>query len=80
MIRVGTAGWHYDDWNGVVYPKPRPRAFDPLTALGEIFDTIEINATFYRTPAPSAAEGWAARIAGNERFRFTAKLPQVFTH
>ena len=80
MIRVGTAGWTYDDWNGVVYPRPRPRAFDPLATMAALFDTIEINATFYRTPAPSAAEGWARRCAANPRFRFTAKLPQVFTH
>lgn len=80
MIRVGTAGWSYDDWNGVVYPRPRPRGFDPLAMLGGIFDTIEINATFYRTPAPGAAARWVARTAPNERFRFTAKLPRVFTH
>lgn len=80
MIRVGTAGWTYDDWNGVVYPRPRPRGFDPLAMMGALFDTIEINATFYRTPAPAAAAGWVARTATNPRFRFTAKLPQVFTH
>ena len=79
-IRVGTAGWSYADWNGVVYPRPRPRGFDPLAALSEVFDTIEINATFYRTPAPSASASWVARTAHNPRFRFTAKLPQVFTH
>jgi len=79
-IRVGTAGWSYDDWNGVVYPRPRPRGFDPLVMMSSLFDTIEINATFYRTPAPSAAEGWVARTAANPRFRFTVKLPQVFTH
>jgi len=79
-VRVGTAGWTYQDWNGVVYPRPRPRGFDPLTMMSSLFDTIEINATFYRTPAPSAAEGWAARVSGNPRFRFTAKMPQVFTH
>ena len=79
-VRVGTAGWSYDDWNGVVYPRPRPRGFDPLAMMSAIFDTIEINATFYRTPAPSAAAGWVARTAENPRFRFAAKLPQVFTH
>src|SRR5204863_5087054 len=52
-VRVGTAGWSYQDWNGVVYPRPRPRGFDPLVMMSELFDTIEINATFYRTPAPS---------------------------
>src|SRR5262245_54525998 len=80
MIRVGTAGWSYEDWNGVVYPRPRPRGFDPLAMMATLFDTIEINATFYRTPAPAAAAGWVARTAANPGFRFTVKLPQVFTH
>ena len=31
MIRVGTAGWKYKDWDGVVYPKPKPRGFDKQT-------------------------------------------------
>jgi len=41
---------------------------------------VEINSTFYRPAAPRAAEGWAARVADRERFRFTAKLWRRFTH
>jgi len=80
LIRVGTAGWHYDDWNGVVYPRPRPRGFDALTALALIFGAIEVNVTFYRTPDPSMVASWVERTAANERFRFTVKLPRSFTH
>jgi len=32
MIRVGP-GWAYKDWEGIVYPKPKPRGFDPVTYL-----------------------------------------------
>lgn len=80
MIRVGTAGWDYPDWNGVVYPMPRPRAFDPLVMLSEVFDVIEVNATFYRTPPPTAADSWVRRTASRPGFRFTVKLPRAFTH
>jgi uncharacterized protein YecE (DUF72 family) len=79
-VRVGVAGWDYRDWWGVVYPLPRPRGFDPLAYLARYFDTIEINSTFYRPPAPKAAAAWAMRVGANSRFKFTAKLWQRFTH
>jgi hypothetical protein len=44
-IRIGPAGWSYPDWEGPVYPKPKPRGFDPLVYLAQSFDTIEINST-----------------------------------
>jgi uncharacterized protein YecE (DUF72 family) len=80
MIRVGPAGWAYEDWNGIVYPKPRPRGFDPLTHLARWFDTVEVNATFYRPASAATAEKWLARVADNDRFRFTAKAWQRLTH
>lgn len=80
MIRFGVAGWDYRDWWGQVYPDPKPRGFDPLAYLVRFFDTIEINSTFYRPPAPRSATSWAKRVAANPRFSFTAKLWQRFTH
>ena len=80
MIRVGPAGWSYKDWAGMVYPAPKPKGFDPLRYLARFFDTIEINSTFYRPAARSAAEAWIERVAGNADFRFTAKLWERFTH
>src|SRR4051794_28878242 len=80
MIRVGTAGGDYPDWYGRVYPKPKPKGFDPLEYLSGYFDTIEINSTFYRPAQPAVARGWARRVAGNAEFRFTAKLWRRFTH
>lgn len=79
-IRVGTAGWDYDDWKGVVYPKPRPRGFDPLRFLAGYLDLIEINSTFYRPPSADVARKWVARVTDCADFRFTAKLWRRFTH
>ena len=80
MIRVGPAGWSYRDWEGVVYPIDKPKGFDPLRYLARYFDTIEINSTFYRPARPDVARRWARRVAENDRFSFTAKLWQRFTH
>lgn len=83
-VRIGPAGWSYKDWEGIVYPAPHPRDFDPLRYLAGYFDAVEVNSTFYRPAAPSAAQGWVDRARAGERapdrFRFTAKLWQRFTH
>jgi uncharacterized protein YecE (DUF72 family) len=69
----------YKDWEGIVYPPPR-RDFDRLAFMASLFDTNEINSTFYRIPPVSMARDWARRVAHNDRFRFTAKLFRGFTH
>jgi uncharacterized protein YecE (DUF72 family) len=79
-IRVGTAGWSYEDWNGIVYPGKPPRGFDRLAAMAALFDANEINSTFYRIPDARQTADWAQRVAFNPRFRFTAKLFRGFTH
>ncbi len=79
-IRIGPAGWAYEDWAGVVYPLPRPRGFDPLIFVARFFDLIEVNSTFYRSPAAKACASWVERTADRPRFRFTAKLHRAFTH
>jgi uncharacterized protein YecE (DUF72 family) len=80
MIRLGPAGWAYKDWSGIVYPLHRPRGFHEATFLARYFDTIELNVAFYRPIAPATAASWVAKVEANPRFRYTAKLWQVFTH
>ena len=80
MIRIGTAEWQYRDWEGIVYPKPRPRRFDPLSYLAEFFDLVEINSSFYGPPQAGPSRNWVARVSGHPEFRFTAKLWRGFTH
>lgn len=79
-VRVGPAGWNYKDWEGTVYPYGSRKSFDPLSFLADYFDTVEINSSFYRPPRPGDAAGWARRVSGNPRFRFTAKAWQRLTH
>jgi uncharacterized protein YecE (DUF72 family) len=80
MLRIGTAGWKYKDWEGIVYPKPKPRGFDELQFLSNLFSTVEINSSFYGPPRPSAAKKWVESVQHVPSFRFTAKLYQSFTH
>lgn len=80
MIRFGPAGWTYKDWAGVVYPKPSPKGFDPLVAMARLFDTIELNTSFYGPVSKHNAHLWMERTEFNRDFRFTAKLWQRFTH
>jgi len=77
-ILVGSAGWSYKDWAGIVYPRPEPKGFDELAYLAQFVDCIEINSSFYRPPSAKMSETWARRTP--DRFVFTAKVWQRFTH
>ena len=79
-IRVGPAGWSYTDWEGIVYPRIKPRAFHPAAYLAQYFDTIEINTSFYNPLRAEVAQAWVAKVQGNPSFQFTAKLWKRFTH
>lgn len=79
-IRVGVAGWDYKDWDGIVYPAPRPKNFDRVLHLARFLDVVEINSSFYGPPRPATAEKWAAGVSRLKNFTFTAKLWKRFTH
>lgn len=79
-IRIGSAGWSYPDWKGVVYPKRAPDGFDALRYLAAYLDVIEINNTFYRPLDPEIAKRWVESVRDLPEFRFTAKLYQGLTH
>jgi uncharacterized protein YecE (DUF72 family) len=81
-ILVGTAGWSYNDWEGIFYPLGMQRRREhPLTYLAQCFDMVEINASFYGYIKPEWARVWARRVdAVKPGFKFTAKLHHSFTH
>jgi len=79
-VHVGPAGWSYADWDGIVYPGKKGGAFDRLEYIASYFDLIEINSTFYRTPARSTSRGWTERVASKPNFLFTVKAPREITH
>jgi uncharacterized protein YecE (DUF72 family) len=79
-LRIGTAGWSYPHWNGVVYPKTKSGGFHPLEFLAERLDAVEINSSFYQILKPEITSVWSRKIEFNPRFRFSAKLNRRFTH
>ena len=79
-LHVGPAGWSYDDWNGIVYPDPKPKGFRGPQFLAQYFNAIEVNTTFYRPCQPGWAQRWVKDVEGRPDFLYTAKLWQRFTH
>jgi uncharacterized protein YecE (DUF72 family) len=81
-IFVGTAGFSYKDWEGVVYPADlKKRKIHPLEYLAQFFDCCEINTSFYGHIRPNVGKSWCEKTAAvNPNFQFTAKLFQGFTH
>jgi uncharacterized protein YecE (DUF72 family) len=63
-IRIGPAGWSYQDWTGQVYPTPQPREFDSLTYHARSLDVIGINASCDRTPEVTTTRRRATRASG----------------
>jgi uncharacterized protein YecE (DUF72 family) len=74
---VGCSGWNYEDWREVFYPRHLPAA-RRLQHYAESFETVEVNATFYRLPTTKAAAGWAN--ATPEHFVFSVKTSRYLTH
>jgi uncharacterized protein YecE (DUF72 family) len=76
-VWIGCSGWNYDDWRGGFYPQAEPRR-RWLELYAERFDTVEVNATFYRLPKRDAVEAWVQHTP--ERFRFAVKASRYLTH
>lgn len=76
-VRVGCSGWQYKDWRGIVYPEKLPMRlwFEHYSTL---FDTVEINNTFYRLPPPETVEKWEAQAP--DGFLYATKLGQFGSH
>ncbi|MFQ6012123.1 MAG: DUF72 domain-containing protein [Thermoplasmata archaeon] len=74
-IRLGCSGWDYEEWIGPFYER---RSASKLQAYASVFDTAEINSTFYRVPSPGMVMGWTTRSPGG--MTFAAKVPRTVTH
>jgi len=75
-ILFGVAGWSYEDWKDVVYPR---NCKDTLRAVAQRVDLIEINSSFYGPPPAKNCASWVERTVDLGTW-FTAKLPHEFTH
>ena len=76
-LRIGCSGWGYKDWLNVFYPSGAANK-DFLKFYSSIFDAVEIDSSFYRTPTPPMIRSWYEKTP--QDFLFTAKLPKKITH
>lgn len=80
-VLVGTAGFSYKDWEGIVYPPGLKKKQHPLQFLAQYFDCCEINTSFYGHIQPKTGKQWCDLVCEvNPAFEFTAKLFRSFTH
>ena len=75
--RVGCTGWGYDDWVGPFYP-PGAQPAEYLGRYARVFDTVEVDSSFYRAPSAFLARRWASQTP--DGFLFSVKVPQDVTH
>jgi uncharacterized protein YecE (DUF72 family) len=76
-ILVGCSGWNYADWRGVLYPHGCPQR-RWLARYAEAFETVEINATFYRLPLRESVRAWVEQTPPG--FTFAVKSSRYLTH
>jgi uncharacterized protein YecE (DUF72 family) len=76
-VLIGCSGWNYPHWRERVYPKGLPQRLW-LEHYATLFDTVEVNNTFYRLPSRSAVAGWVERTPSE--FVLTVKASRYLTH
>ena len=76
-LRVGCSGWGYDDWLGGFYPPKTPKS-NYLKLYSSVFDCVEVDSSFYRTPGPVMTKQWSKTAPAS--FLFAMKMPKRITH
>ncbi len=74
-VRVGLPIWNKKEWVGGIYP---PGAQPSLPAYGKLYDTVEVNSTFYHPPGADVIAGWAESVPDD--FRFLPKVWRAISH
>lgn len=76
-LHIGTQGWNYDGWVGPFYPRGT-RSAEFLDLYTRIFDSVEIDSSFYAIPPETSIQSWYKRAPAG--FTYSLKLPQEITH
>jgi uncharacterized protein YecE (DUF72 family) len=77
QVRVGCSGWQYDSWRGVLYPDGLAKG-RWLERYSQVFDTVEVNSTFYRLASRDAVARWVEQTPPD--FTFACKASRYMTH
>jgi len=76
-MRIGISGWTYKLWRGRFYPPKLPHHRE-LSYAASVFNSLEINGTFYSLQRPESFQKWATAVP--EDFVFSVKGPRFITH
>ena len=76
-VRIGISGWRYAGWRGVFYPKGLAQRRE-LEFASRMFDTVEINGTFYSLQKPKSFAMWERETPDD--FVFSLKGSRYITH
>ena len=74
-VRVGCSSWTSDAWWGKVYPPGIPDS-ERLRYYAHRFDTVEVDSTYYRPPAPFVVRSWRSKTP--DAFLFTLKMSRDY--
>lgn len=74
---VGCAKWGRKDWIGKIYPKGT-RESDFLDLYARNFNSIELNATFYKIPSYKQVTEWKSKVGKD--FLFSPKISNSISH
>lgn len=74
---IGCSGFHYKHWKDIFYPEGLAQS-KWFSFYAEHFDSLELNASFYRTPTPKALANWYS--ISPDGFNFAVKAPRSITH
>lgn len=76
-VYIGTSGWSYAHWDGVLYPH-ESKPWKRLGYYVQAFETVELNSSFYRWPSVAAFKSWRQRLP--DGFLLSVKAPRLLTH
>lgn len=76
-VHIGTSGWSYEHWQGILYPQGTVR-WNRLHYYIKQFQTVELNSSFYRWPKRAAFKSWQRRLPPS--FYMSVKAPRHLTH
>jgi uncharacterized protein YecE (DUF72 family) len=77
-FHVGCSGWFYSHWRGVFYPRQEVTTQNWFGYYANVFQTVELNAPFYRWPKPATVRRWKREAPPG--FLYTVKVNQLITH
>jgi uncharacterized protein YecE (DUF72 family) len=75
---IGISGYDYQRWRGVFYPDDIPRK-RWLEYASRLFNSIELNGTFYSLKNPAVFSRWASEVPKRD-FVFAIKGSRFITH